>query len=392
MVRPVTVLMLSLAMAPSLSANFCRVLLLAAELATERMPDLLTRTIVRPNLSPQEQLDAYYRGISWEDWSDKKENLQLVVASRTVAFKHLGLPVGTTSDELVAKLKSLPITDRQHQQARQHLIAFFNSDHSGRLLSHEFIGRHLGILTSLSIHYGGHGGILFPCPGCETTKFRRIQNSEVSRIAKTRVPQDQVQLENLLNYELILGDLPMLSPFELAEIPLEHKQVWVLMTQISRYGQGPFKTIADAVLNGMSTTGMHSKDLLYSQHSNRFYRLLFVENLSLAEVKIWTEIINKFFIQEDNVGFKKRYRGGIGHAVFAESNHGSHMGEAIEGAVTILNEREKFHGGLSRRFFSEDSITIELDWRHFRGTVDEYVSVQARQYELDHPHLGLNLQ
>ena len=197
MKRPVIVLVLSLVMSPSLSANLGlgKVLFLAAEVAVERMPDLLKKTIARPRLSPQEQLDEYYRAVSVKEWLGKKENLQLLVASRHTALRRLGLPDGTTVNVLVAKLESLPITDRQHQELRQQLVSFFNnSDASSGFLSHDVMDHHFRILRNLSMRYGDNEKIVFPCPGCGTEDFRPILNSEIERIAKEKIPQEEVEL------------------------------------------------------------------------------------------------------------------------------------------------------------------------------------------------------
>ena len=170
----------------------------------------------------------------------------------------------------------------------------------------------------------------------------------------------------------------------MAEIPLDNKQVWVLMTQVARFGQGHLRTIARRVLDGMAATGMSSKDLLYSRHSNRFYRLLFMEDLSVRQMQLWLDIIDEFFFERNSgFNFKERYWSKFGHTFFAEKYTNSNMGEAIEKAREFLDlNRHWFEIELPSPLGEADVRRI-LNWAKFYGTVDEFLALdESKQYEL----------
>ena len=277
------------------------------------------------------------------------------------AFRNLRHPAHMTSDSLMARLNSLPVRDNDRATHR-NLIDFLNGDGP---VPYEDVARNLDALRYFAVHYGNSKrGLFFPCPECGATDdkpLRMILNSEIVDIAKIHVPTERVQLENLLNSELARREFPILGSEEMAGIPLEYKQVWALLFQVSNYGQGHFKTIAQAILGGLKAIGISSKDLLYSRYSTRLYRLLFVEEFSSEEMEIWTDIINRVFDRQPPSDIPyERYKPMNGYAAYAEKYHGSQMGMA-------------FHGTLDDSFISDD-IKRQLDWRFFNGTVDDYVA------------------
>ena len=310
--------------------------------------------------------------------SEQNANIRLTTLNRLInrdvhpALKSLGLPAHTTPNELVAKLNSLPITDHEDQAIRREVIAFLTNNDG--VISEGSAIRNLGALGSLVMSYGGKG-LSFPCPGCGTPDndfFRVILHGEIEYIARTRIPkaEERIQLDNILNNALAQREIhPLLDSSDLADIPLEYKQIWALMIQVSNFGQGYFKAIADAVLDGMMATGKHPKDLFSSQSSIRFYRLLFAENFTREEVEIWTDIIKRFFQQEsgDSVFTMNQYQGMNGLAAYAEKYYSSDMGQVFK--LTGANE--------GSHSITKVILRVGASWEKIQGTVDHYVRMKA---------------
>ena len=251
----------------------------------------------------------------------------------------------------------------------------------------------------MAIRHGEVEGTPFPCPGSRAG-FRVILNNEVDNIAKTKIPtiDERVELENLLNHELAARNLPVLSPSELAEIPLEYKQIWVLVTQVSRFGQGPFGRIASAIFDGMESAVkrrdsssishfLYIQDgtTEYSPYLNRFYRLLFVEELYMEEAYLWAEIIDRFFQEQGNLRNGGSYEGSIGQAVFAERYFDSDMGKAFKEFKKLEYAALYISGRRQSRNLTRESRNLVMNWVDFQGTVDEYVAHATRHDQLPNP-------
>ena len=344
MKRFIVVLMLFLLVVSPISANRGTLLLMAAEGLA----------------GPLVKLMPEFKEVSTEVTILRQELMRKDLHN---ASARLGLPAGMTSDSLVARLDSLPVNDKD-REIHRNLLGFLTGDGP---VPYRDVTRTLEDLRYLAVHYGdskGEGSFFFPCPGCGPGDSpRRILNSDIVNIAKTKVPTERVELERLLNSALAGRKISILYPTEMDDIPLEYKQVWALMFQVANYGQGYFKTIADAVLDGMKTLQVSYEDtiffqystkrLLYPQYFARFYRLLFVEKLSLEEVEIWIDIINRIYNKKpDDLPYGERYKTMNGYAAIAEEQHDSDMANV----------------------FPSKELREEMGWEEFSGTVDEYVA------------------
>ena len=297
---------------------------------------------------------------------------ELVSTNLNAAFGYLGLRADRTRDSLMARLDSLPVTDNE-RAAHRDLLDFLNGD--GPVSSND-IALVLESLRYFAVHYRDNKeGFFFPCPGCRGTDdnpIRMILNSGIVDIAESKVPNERVELDNLLNSELARREFPILDPGKMARIPLEYKQVWALMFQVSNYGQGYFKTIADAVIDGMKASEIPSENILDPRKTisdNRFYRLLFVESLSLEEVEIWTDIIKRVFNQKSIPEIRHgNERTMNGYAAFAERFYDSNMAKTFQTIERNFQHREDREA---------------LGWEEFLGTVDEYVASRVKQRGAD---------